>query len=260
MSAGHPETPRSCLVTGASSGIGAATARALAELGWPVAISGRRADRLATVAREIEQAGVRCFARAFDLSDTKAIDGFFDAAQAELGPIDVLVNNAAVCVPGLLHEVEARDLEFELATNLLAPMLLARRAVASLRERGAGGDLVFISSENVIRPRPYQVGYTATKMGIEGVARALRMELEGTGIRAAIVRPGPTGTEFARDWAPGMVEKLLENWKHWGVQRHLEWMPPESVAQAVVSVITAPPGTHLDLVQLMPEGPPDSGE
>ena len=57
-----------------------------------------------------------------------------------------------------------------------------------------------------------------------------------------------------------MVEKVLENWKYWGVQRHLEWMPPESVAQAVVSVITAPPGTHLDLVQLMPEGPPDSGE
>ena len=260
MSAADSGTPRCCLVTGASSGIGAAIARALGGLGWPVAIGGRRADRLSEVAREIEQAGARCFARTFDLSETKAIDDFFDSAQAELGPIDVLVNNAAVCVPGLLHEVAARDLEFELATNLLAPMLLARRAVASLRERGAAGDLVFISSENVIRPRPYQVAYTAAKMGLEGVAQALRMELEGTGIRATVVRPGPTLTEFARDWEPALLEKVLERWKYWGVQRHLAWMPPESVAQAVISVITAPPGTHVDLVQLMPEGPPGTGE
>ena len=259
MTAADREHPRTCLVSGASSGIGAAIARAFADLGWPVAITGRRADRLAEVAREIEQRGVRCFAHAFDLSDTKAIGGFFDAAQADLGQIEVLVNNAAVCVPGLLHEVEAQDLEFELATNLLAPILLARRAIISLRESGGSGDLVFISSENVVRPRPYQVGYTASKMGIEGVARALRMELEGSGIRATVVRPGPTVTEFARDWKPGMLEKVLENWKYWGVQRHLSVMPPESVARAVVASVTAPAGTHLDLVQIMPEGPPESG-
>ena len=156
--------------------------------------------------------------------------------------------------------MEAQDLEFELATNLLAPILLARRAIASLRGRGARGDLVFVSSENVVRPRPYQVGYTASKMGIEGVARALRMELEGTGIRASVVRPGPTGTEFAREWDPEKLQLVLDRWKYWGVQRHLAWMPPENVAQAVLTTVLAPPGTHLDLIQVMPEGPPEVAE
>jgi NAD(P)-dependent dehydrogenase (short-subunit alcohol dehydrogenase family) len=251
--------PRVALVAGASSGIGAAVARAFGALGWPVALGARRGEKLREVALEVEKAGGRAFAHALDLASPASIDAFFDAAERALGPADVLVDNAGICVPGLLHEVRPEDLAAELATNLLGPMLLARRAVASLLARGAPGDLVFVSSENAVSPRPFQAGYTASKWGLEGLARVLRMELEGSGIRSTIVRPGPTApTDFARGWEPALVKKLLVTWKQWGVQRHLRWMPPESVAQAVVTAVTAPPGTHLDVIQVMPEGPPEA--
>jgi NAD(P)-dependent dehydrogenase (short-subunit alcohol dehydrogenase family) len=246
---------RNVLVTGASSGIGAAVARALGKLGWAVALGARRGARLEEVARDVEKAGGRPFVHALDIALPSSIDTFFDAAERELGPVDVLVNNAGVCIPGLLHEVSPPDLELEVATNLLGPLLLARRAVRSMLDGQRRGDLVFVSSENAIRPRPFQIGYTATKMGIEGAARVLRMELEGTGIRAAIVRPGPTGTEFGRSWDPGLLKKLLEVWRYWGLQRHLHWMPPESVARAVVNAVTAPVGTHFDVIEVMPEVP-----
>jgi NAD(P)-dependent dehydrogenase (short-subunit alcohol dehydrogenase family) len=256
MSDAPPAEPRTALVTGATSGIGAAIALAFGRLGWRVALGGRRLERLRAKAAEVEAAGGTVLALPLEMADPASIDAFFDTAEKELGPADVLVNNAGTCIPGLLHEVRPDDLRYEAAANLVGPMLLARRAVRSLLERGARGDLVFISSENAVRPRPYQVGYTATKMGLEGVARALRMELEGTGIRSIIVRPGPTGTEFARDWDPAVLERLLEVWRRWGVQRHLRWMPPSSVADAVLAAVLAPPGTRLDVVELMPEDPP----
>jgi NAD(P)-dependent dehydrogenase (short-subunit alcohol dehydrogenase family) len=250
-------TPRTAIVTGASSGIGSAIAHALGGLGWSVAIGARRADKLEAVAREVERAGGRAAALALDLAEPASIDAFFDASESAFGPADVLVNNAGVCVPGLLHEVSASALQREIATNLVGPALLTRRMIASLRARGAGGDLVFISSENVSVPRPFQPGYTASKWGLEGLARTLRLELDGTGIRSTIVRPGPTfPTEFGSGWDPVMVKRLLETWHALGIQRHLRGLPVGSVAQAVVAVVTAPAGTRFELVALAPEAPP----
>jgi NAD(P)-dependent dehydrogenase (short-subunit alcohol dehydrogenase family) len=252
------DAPRIALVTGASSGIGAAIARALGAAGFTVALAARRADRLAAVAGEIEQAGGRAWAHPLDLADPASIDACFDAASRALGPIDTLVNNAGISVPGLLHEVAPADFAREIAVNLVGPALLARRAIAALRARRAPGDLVFVSSENAISPRPYQPGYTASKWGLEGLARTLKLECEGTGIRSTIVRPGPTfPTGFADGWDPAVVKRLLETWSRLGIQRHLRWMPAESVAGAVVAVVSAPAGTHLDVVQLGPEAPPE---
>ena len=249
---------RVVFVTGASSGIGAATARALGALGWSVAIGARRAERLEPVAADIEAAGGRAFAHALDVADSASLQSFFEAAEQALGPVDVLVNNAGVCHPGLLHEVEPEDLEDELKTNLLGPLLLSRLAVQSLLARRAPGDLVFVSSENAVRPRTFQVGYTATKTGMEAVAAVLRMELERTGIRATVVRPGPTGTEFGHDWEPELIQRLLESWQYWGLYRYADGLPPESVAHAVKTVVTAPPGTHFDCIEVMPQPPAEA--
>jgi NAD(P)-dependent dehydrogenase (short-subunit alcohol dehydrogenase family) len=246
------------LVTGASSGIGEATARALAQHGYTVAIAARRTDKLATVAKAIESAGGRAFATPLDLAEPASIDACFDAVERALGPIDVLVNNAGICVPGLLHEVDPEAVRSEIAVNLVGPALLSRRAIQSLLARGAPGDLVFVSSENAVKPRPYQPGYTASKWGIEGLARTLRTELDGTGIRSTIVRPGPTfPTDFANGWDPALVKRLLETWKELGIQRHLRWMPAASVADAIVAVLAAAPGTNYDVVSLSPEAPPE---
>ena len=251
--------PRKAIVAGASSGIGAAIARACGERGWSVALGARRTEKLLDVAVEVEKAGGRAFAHPLDLADPASIDAFFDASERAQGPVDLLVNNAGICVPGLLHVVAPEEFQREIATNLVGPALLARRAIASLLARGAPGDLVFVSSENAVAPRPFQPGYTASKWGLEGLARTLRLELEGTGIRATIVRPGPTApTDFARSWDAKLVKRVLGTWKYFGIQRHLRWMPPESVARAVIGAVTAPAGTHADVIQLMPEAPPES--
>lgn len=245
---------RTALVTGASSGIGAATARAFGRLGWPVALGARRAERLAEVAGEVRAAGGRAFAHPLDVTQPASIDGFFDAAEAELGTCDVVVSNAGLGIPRLLHEATPEDLRREVETNLLGALWVARRAIPRLLERGSG-DLIFVSSLNAVAPRTFQAGYTASKAGVEGLARVLQMELEGTGVRATIVRPGPTGSEFGSSYGGELARRLLESWKYWGVMRQLHWMPAERVAEAVVAVASAPPDVHLDLVQVMPLNP-----
>lgn len=251
---GDPPAKRGTIVTGASSGIGAATSVALGRLGWSVAIGARREDRLAQVAKQIEQGGGRAFAHYLDVSEPESIESFYTAAEAELGPVDVLINNAGMSRLYLLQNALVEDLQYEIAVNLLGPILMSRRAVGSMLERGEG-DIVFVTSENAIHPRPYQTGYTASKAGVEAAASVLEMELEGTGVRSTIVRVGPTGTEFGSNYDHALLKDVLASWKYWGVQRHLHWIPAESVARAIVNVVTTPvEESHTSLVQVMPGG------
>ena len=117
------------------------------------------------------------------------------------------------------------------------------------------GDLVFVGSENAVRPRPYQAAYTAAKAGIEGLARVIAMELDGTGVRSIVVRVGPTGSEFGARMDHGMLKRALEAWRYWGVQRHLHFMPSESVAKAIARVVAAPvEESYPSLIEVMPGG------
>jgi len=241
------------VVTGASSGIGAAVARGLAASGFAVALGARRMDRLAAMTQAVEGEGGRALALELDVTRPESIDAFVTAAETRLGPIDVVVSNAGIGVPGLLHEIEVADLEMELRTNLLGPMLLARRALPAMLARRRG-DLVFVSSMNAVEARPFQVGYTAAKAGLEGLARALRRELEGTGVRAVVVRPGPTRSEFGFAWGPEVLERVLDSWKHWGFLRHNEMLDGEAIAAAVVWAATQPRSTSIDVIQVNPEG------
>jgi NADP-dependent 3-hydroxy acid dehydrogenase YdfG len=245
---------RVAVVTGASSGIGAAIARALGALGWSVALGARRVDRLEQLAPEIERDGGQPYVHALDVTDASSVNAFFGAVESSLGTPDVIVNNAGIGIPGLLHELRVEDLQRELATNLLGPMLVVRRALPAMMTR-QGGDLVFITSLNTVAPRPLQVGYSASKAGLEAMAQTLQMELDGTGIRSTIIRPGPTLTDFGSGWKPEMLTRVLESWTERGIMRHHETLPPESVAAAVVHVVTAPAGTRLDVVQINPEAP-----
>jgi NAD(P)-dependent dehydrogenase (short-subunit alcohol dehydrogenase family) len=246
--------PKSAIVTGASSGIGAATAVELGRLGWHVAVGARREERLREVAGRVEAAGGRAFAHVLDVSDEGSIDAFYSAAERAIGPIDVLVNNAGMSILNLLHNAKPDDLRYELDVNLLGPMLLCRRAIPSMRERRRG-DLVFVSSENAVRPRPYQSAYTAAKSGLEGLAKVLAMELDGTGVRSIVIRVGPTGSEFGSGMDHAMLHEALGAWKYWGVQRHLHWMPSESVAKAIARTLLAPvEESYVNLVEIMPGG------
>lgn len=244
--------PRTAVVTGASAGIGAAIARALGALGWSVALGARRTELLAEVAKGVAAAGGRPFAHALDVTDEASIAAFFGASEAALGPVDVVVSNAGIGLPGLLHEVPVANLERELRTNLLGPMLVARRALPAMLA-GKRGDLVFISSMNVVEPRPFQLGYTAAKAGVEGMASVLRRDLEGSGVRVTVVRPGATRSEFGFGWDPEILGRVIDSWKEWGFMRHLDMMEGEQVALAVVHAVTAPAGLQVDVIQVNPE-------
>lgn len=251
MSGGAAKT---VLLTGASSGIGAATAVELGRLGHRVAIGARRSDRLEEVARRVEAAGGRAFAHPLDVSRPESIDAFYAACEAAFGPVDVLINNAGMSVLNLLQNSKPEDLRAELDVNLLGPMLLCRRAIPSMLARRRG-DLLFVSSENAVRPRTYQSGYTAAKAGLEGLARVLGMELDGSGVRSIVIRVGPTGSEFGARMDHALLKDALESWRYWGVQRHLHWMPAESVARSIARVVETPvEESYPTLVEVMPGG------
>jgi len=249
------EAPRVAVVTGASAGIGRAIAQALGALGWPVALGARRVEQLDETAALISDAGGTAFAHALDVCDPRSIDAFLAAVAAELGPVDVLVNNAGTATPGALHEMDDEQHERILATNLLGPILVTTRVVADLRARNAPGDIVFISSDATIRHRPYLGTYGASKAGLESYATTLAMECEDFPIRSSIVRVGPTLTGFADGWDTDAFTEILPHWQRFGIQRHFNTMQPDDVARAVVTTVTAPAHMWIPIVEVQPQPP-----
>jgi NAD(P)-dependent dehydrogenase (short-subunit alcohol dehydrogenase family) len=252
---GLPDGPRVAAVSGASAGIGRAIAVALGELGWSVAVGARRVEHLAETAELVGAAGGTPFAHALDVCEPASIDAFVGAAAAELGAIDVLVNNAGVAGPGALHEMADDDHARILATNLLGPILLTKRVVASLRERGARGDIVFISSDTSHDPRPYLGTYGVSKSGVEAFATVLALECEDVAIRSSIVRIGPTTTGFAEGWDLEQFAEIIPRWNRFGIQRHFNTLQPEDVARTLVSVVTAPAHVWVPVVEVQPQPP-----
>ncbi len=250
----HPQ--RVAVVTGASQGIGRAIALAFGELGWPVALGARRIDLLEETAQLVRDAGGIPVVRALDVADADSVDEFCAHVVETAGPIDVLVNNAGVAIPGYAHDMSDVDQRRIIDTNLLGPIQMTRRVVASLRSwPNATGDIVFISSDTTVHPRPAMATYAATKAGVESFAATLALECEDTGIRSSVVRVGPTLTEFAEGWDLSIFEELFPRWAKFGIQRHMHTMQPADVARAVLSVVTSPPHMWIPLVEVQPNPP-----
>jgi NADP-dependent 3-hydroxy acid dehydrogenase YdfG len=248
--------PRVAIVTGASSGIGRAIAVGLGELGWRVALGARREPALEETAKLVIEAGGEAFPRPLDVTDARSVDAFVDAVEDVLGPVEALVNNAGIAIPGPFWDLTADELAREVSTNLLGPMLCTRRVLRAMVPRGRG-DVVFVSSDTARAPRPRLLGYSATKAAVEVMARTLTMELEGTGVRVTTVRVGPTLTDFASGWTPEQVAELMTYWPRFGFHRHFHTLQPADVARAVVYALTSPTGVHIDVVEVQPEAPHD---
>lgn len=184
-----------CLVTGASAGIGRATAIALARRGAPVAICARRADRLAETLAACRETAPSSVAIPCDVSDRAAVEAMAARALESLGGIDVLVANAGVGTYRLFVDETPETIEGQVATNLLGQMWCARAVLPSMQERRRG-HLVFVSSTNGRIPPPMQSVYNATKFATIGFAEGLSYEVAPYGIATTIVYPGPIDTEF----------------------------------------------------------------
>jgi NADP-dependent 3-hydroxy acid dehydrogenase YdfG len=249
----HPKR-RPAVVTGASSGIGEATARALARAGYPVILGARRVPRCEEIAEQLRASGCEAQALALDLAEPDSIEEFAHKSQSIFGDVEILVSNAGRSGPGRVFELSPQEFATTVAVNLVGAQHLAHLLVSSMVTRRRG-DAVFVTSETVREPRPGAAGYVASKWGLEGLARALQMELEGTGVRATIIRPGQTLTEMGSDWDQQMTTDVLNSWIHWGLARHDGFLRPEGVAGAVVSAVSVPRGTHLAIVDVQPEAP-----
>ena len=248
----HPDR-RPAVVTGASSGIGAAIARALATAGHPVVLSARRADRLEALAEEIRHGGGEAAAVAMDLADPASIDAFCEQA-GQLGPPDVIVCNAGEVVP--LTGVHGDPDEFarSVHVNLLGSQRIAARLGPAMVAQGHG-DIVFVTSDVVVRQRTHMAAYVAAKSGLEGLARAMQMELEGSGVRVGMVRPGPASTEQGTTWSEDVINEIMPFWSLWGHLRHSGALLPANVADAIVAMVSTPKGTHLSLIEAQPDAP-----
>jgi NADP-dependent 3-hydroxy acid dehydrogenase YdfG len=245
---------RPAVVTGASSGIGAATALTLAQAGFPVALGARRVQMCDDVVAQIRSAGGEACAHPLDVTNAASVEAFAGAVTADLGEIEVLVSNAGHVTPGTIHEVSTERFGAEIDLNLLGAHRLVRAFVPGMVERRRG-DVVFVSSDVAVRARPFVSSYAAGKWGLEGMAHAMQMELEGTGVRTSIVRPGPTWSEMGADWDDAAAAQVLEGWVTFGLARHSHFLKPKALADAIAGVVGAPRGVHLNLVEVNPEAP-----
>lgn len=207
------------LVTGASSGIGEATARALVGRGATVALAARSEERLGFLVREIFAAGGRALAVKTDVADQDSARSAAERTVGEFGALDILVNNAGLGLSGRVAELRSEDLRYVFDVNLLGPLNCVQ---AALPHMGRGGRIINVSSVVGKRAIPKVGGYCATKFALNALSDALRVEVADRGITVTSVYPGTTRTAFRensrrtkdekRGWRPGGVtpEKVAE--------------------------------------------------
>lgn len=196
---------RVAIVTGASSGIGKATAEALAQDGTTVVLAARRADELEALADRIESAGGHALVVPTDVTDDDDLVSLVETVTDEFGRIDVLVNGAGFGLYGSVEEVSLDDARYQFEVNLFGLARLTQLVVPVMRERGRG-TIVNVSSMGGKIWTPLGAWYHATKHALEALSDCLRYELAPHGIDVVIVEPGSIDTE----WGEIMVEGLLE--------------------------------------------------
>ena len=183
-------------VTGASSGIGEATALAFARRGSRLALGARRLDRLNAVAQKCREKGSPDVStRRLDVGRPSDATGFITSALRDHEHIDILVNNAGLGWMGRLHEMPEEKVDELIATNLAGVIATTHAVLPSMLERRRG---VIINVASVVgfRAAPYSAVYSATKYAVVGLSHALRGELSGSGVKVCVVYPASTGTEF----------------------------------------------------------------
>jgi 3-oxoacyl-[acyl-carrier protein] reductase len=238
---GRPEG--SALVTGASRGIGAAIAKALARDGWPVGVNYRQdAEGADAVVKEITDAGGRAIALQGDVSDPDTADELFKTLEAELGPVLVLVNNAGVRADGLSPQIDDEDWQKVIDTNLSAAFRLTRRALRPMI-RARYGRVVNIASIVGQRANPGQANYAASKAGLVALTKTVAAEVAKRGVTVNAVAPGLIETEMTE----GIGGNLLE---HVPARRA---GTPEEVAECV-RFLASDGATYVTGVCLMVDG------
>ena len=249
----HP-TRRPAIVAGASSGIGAATAVELAAHGFPVALGARRVEKCQELVDKIRADGGEAVALPLDVTDPQSVKGFVHQATEQLGDIEVLVTGAGDTYFGKLQEIDTDAFESQIQIHLIGANRLTTAVLGGMIERQRG-DLIFVGSDVALRQRPHMGAYGAAKAALVAMVTNLQMELEGTGVRASIVHPGPTKTGMGWSLPADLIGPALEDWAKWGQARHDYFLRAADLARAITFVAETPRGGYVVNMELQPEAP-----
>ncbi len=225
---------KAALVTGASSGLGRATAISLAHAGADVALVARSQRELDSARKEISKTGRRALTLPVDLASEDETVAAVERTVEDLGRIDVLVNAAGTDAPGTVEELDVEGWDRTLAVNLRAPFLLSKAAFPHMREAG-GGMIVNISSVAGKKGWANASAYCASKFGLTGFTEALADEGKEHGIRALVLYPGAMATNWGA-FSPGERKEGEPN-----EAPPTRVLPPERVADLIVWLAASPP-------------------
>ena len=213
------------LITGASSGIGAATARLFASEGHTVGIVGRRAEKLHAVLEDCLHGAPASRAWVADLGDLELAEAIADEAEQAFGGVDVLINNAAIPKRLPIREMTNEAVEVTMRTNFLSPVRMTLRLLPHMLARKAG-TIVNVASLGGRLGIAHEAAYCASKFALTGWSEAMAIDLHGTGVAVRLIQPGPIDTDI---WdRPGERPALIDVPKE----------PPELVAEGIVEALS----------------------
>ena len=239
------------LVTGASSGIGAATARALAAQGATVAVVARRADRLDELAGEIKAAGGRTLAIVADVSDSAQAHSAVERTVNELERLDTVINNAGVMLLGPVESAPLQEWEQMIKVNELGVLYVSHAALPHLLEAAQTAprqvaDVVNISSVAGRVARRDSGVYNLTKFGIGAFSESLRQEVTGRHVRVSLVEPGMVKTELLSHVRPEVREKVAQRYGN------IERLEADDIAEVITFIVTRPRRVAINEVLVRP--------
>ena len=244
------------LVTGASSGIGAATARQLAEHSASVALVARRKDRLETLAADIEQAGGQALAVGADITDRTQAEAAVHETVERFGRLDTLVNNAGLMLLGPVVGADAQEWDRMIAINIQGLLHTTRAALPHLLQAAEQGprrvaDIVNISSIAGRVAWPGYGVYNLTKFGVNGFTESLRQEVTKRHVRVGVIEPGGVDTELGSHNRAEVRAEMIDPF-----YEQTEVLAPEDIADGVAYMVTRPRHAAIGELWIMPTDQP----
>jgi NADP-dependent 3-hydroxy acid dehydrogenase YdfG len=238
---------RVAVVTGASSGIGEATAKALAREGYAVSLAARREERINELAEEISSSGGKALAVPTDVGDLSSAQALIQRTKDELGSVDVLINNAGVMLLGPILGADIEHWQRMVNVNVLGLMYCTHAALPIMQDQG-GGHIVNVSS---VAGRVARLGsgvYNATKWGVGAFSESLRQEALNYGVRVTIIEPGYVDTELqGHNEHPMVVERMAKDKEQIG-----KVLEAGDIANAIVYAVQQPEHVSINEVLIRP--------
>ena len=239
------------VITGASSGIGEATAEALAAEGAAVVVAARREDRLDDLVGRINGNGGQALAVECDVTDEEQAHGLIQRAKDEFGRIDVLVNNAGVMLLSKIEKGLSEEWRQMFDVNVLGLLYATEAAIEVMKEQSSG-HIVNISSLAGRASRAMLGAYSGTKFAVNAISEALRQELQEDNIRVTVVEPGAVETELPEHISDEEAQEAIS-----GLIGQLEPLQPEDIANAIAYVVTQPERVSVNEVLIRPTQQPN---